>query len=100
MINALINGSLNFLIGVLNFILLPIDTLIDNYLPAVDVAFTYASDFLAFIGGFIPWIMSWISMPLWFLQLVFGYMVFRLMVFLGVSTLKTVLAWFQALKFW
>lgn len=98
MINAILSGMLSLVIDLVDVILLPIDTLINQFLPDLATAIHTVEQFFDYILSFIPWICSWINFPSWFVTFVIAYFTFKLTVPLGVHTVKVALAWYDKLK--
>ncbi len=98
MINAIIKGIFNLIISLVNTILLPIDTLISNYIPGFSDILDFFGDFITYILSFIPWILSWFNIPSFLITFVVAYYVFRVTVTLAIHTVKLALKWYDILK--
>lgn len=98
MINAFLTGIINLISDLVNVILLPIDILINNYLPNLSVVIDTVSDFFQWICGFIPYICSWLNLPSWFISFVITAFTFKLTVPLLVHTVKLGISWYDKLK--
>lgn len=98
----LITGFFEFffdlLIGLVNILFIPIDSLINNFMPTISSGIDYINQFFAYILQFIPWVMSWFNLPLPFLQLILSYYTFKLTVPLLVHTVKLAISWYEKIK--
>lgn len=95
MINTILGALLDLVIFLVNLLLLPIDLLINEYLPSVSVGIQYINDLFDYILQLIPYILSWFNIPPLFIQLVVSYWVFRLTLPYIVHTVKLALAWYN-----
>lgn len=98
LINAIINGVLSFVSGLLSLVLLPIDTLISQYLPDFSEVLANFGLFIDEILGIIPWVLSWFNIPFALLQLVLGWAISKILLLLGTHIFKLTLAWWRTLK--
>lgn len=98
MIKAIIMGIFKLILGLVNVLLIPIDTLIAQFLPSLDNALNSISEFFDYIGGFIPWVISYTGLSPLFLTIIIDIIVFILTVPLMVSAIKLALAWYNKLK--
>lgn len=98
MINAIINGILSFVSGLLTLVLSPIDALITQYLPDVSSVLSGVSSFFSEILGIIPWLLSWFNIPRELLTLALTWAIAKILLLLGTHTFKLVCAWWRTLK--
>lgn len=98
MIKAIINGIFKLIMGLVNLLLLPIDTLITNYMPSLSSALDYVNDFFDTIGNFVPFVISYFGFSELVLNSIILIMTFILTVPLLVHTVKLALAWYNKLK--
>lgn len=98
MINAILTGIFNLVIGLVNIILLPIETIISNYIPALDTAFSIVSLLFENLVNFIPWVISWTGLNPTIIGLIVSYFTFRLTVPFLVHTVKLAISWYDKLK--
>lgn len=98
MINAILKGIFRLVIALVNLLLTPIDTLINNAFPSISSVLNTIGDFFNQILGFIPWILSWFHLPSYFITFVVAYWVFKLSVPLVVHTVKLAIKWYDKIK--
>lgn len=98
MINAIINGVLSFVNGLLGLILAPVDTLISQFLPDFSQVLTDFGYFIDEILGIIPWVLSWFNIPMALLTLALVWAISKIGLLLGTHMLKVTLAWWRTLK--
>lgn len=98
MINAILTGVFNLVIGLVNVLLVPIDNLINSALPSVSDGINYVNGFITYILSIIPYICSWLNLPKLFIDLIIGYWTFKLTVPLAVHTVKLAIQWYDKLK--
>lgn len=98
MIKAIINGVFKLIMALVNVLLLPIDTLIETFLPDVAEIIDYVGTFFDFIGDFIPFVISYTGLNQLVLAGIYNIFVFTLTVPLMVHVVKLALAWYNKLK--
>lgn len=98
MIKAIIKGIFKLVLALVNLILLPIDTLISNYLPSVANAIDKVSGFFNWVTNLIPWGISWFGFSSTTISLFVAYVTFELTVPLLIHTVKLAIKWYNALK--
>lgn len=98
MINAILTGIFNLVIGLVNVILLPIETLISSYIPSLDNAFSMVAMLFENLVNFIPWVISWTGLNSTIIGLIVSYFTFKLTVPFIVHTIKLAIAWYDKLK--
>lgn len=98
MINAILTGIFNLIIGLVNIILLPIESIISNYIPALDNAFSIVATLFENLVNFVPWVISWTGLNSTIIGLIVSYFTFKLTVPFLVHTIKLAVAWYDKLK--
>ena len=98
MIKAIINGIFKLIMSLVNLLLLPIDTLIEQFLPDVAKIIDYVSSFFEYIGDFIPFVISYTGLNQFVLSSIVSIITFILTVPLMVHVIKLALAWYNKLK--
>ena len=98
MIKALISGIFKMIISLVSIILSPIDALIAQFLPGLDNALSYISNFFDYISNIVPWVVSYMGINELVLNGIIDISVFILTVPLMVHTIKLALAWYNKLK--
>lgn len=98
MIKAIINGIFKLIMMLVNLILLPIDLIIEQFLPDVADIIEYVGTFFDYIGEFIPFIISYTGIDRLLLVYIYQISVFILTVPLMVHTMKLAIAWYNKLK--
>lgn len=98
MIKAIISGVFKLIISLVSVILSPIDNLISQFLPGLDTALSYISNFFDYIGGIIPFVISYLGINELILNAFIDITVFILSVPLMVHTIKLAVAWYNKLK--
>lgn len=98
MIKSIIKGIFKLVLALVNLILLPIDTLITNYLPSVANALNVVSSFFNWAASLIPWAISWFGLSSITISLFVAYSTFELTVPLLTHTVKLALQWYDKLK--
>ncbi len=98
MIKAIISGVFKLIISLVSVILTPIDMLIEQFLPGLDTAFSYISNFFDYIGNIVPFVISYLGINEVVLNAIIDMFVFILTVPLMVHTIKLAIAWYNKLK--
>ena len=98
MINAIINGFFNIVIGLVTTLLTPIDNLINSVVPQFTDVLTLFANFLNYILGFIPWVLSWFHIPNFTLAFVIYYLIGKITISMTIHHIKLALAWWRTLK--
>lgn len=98
MVNALLNGIFNLVIGLVNTLLLPLDTLIQTTIPGFSQVLGYVENLITLLVGFIPWILSWFNFPIVVLTWVASFYIAKFTLTLFVHPIKLALAWWRTLK--
>jgi len=98
MVNAILNGFFNLVIGLVSTILAPIDSLINSAIPQFGNVLTNFANFLTYILGFIPWGLSWFHIPATTLTFVIYYLIAKITTSATIHIIKLALAWWRTLK--
>ncbi len=98
MINALLTGVFNVIIGLVSVILSPIDQVIQTALPDLASGISAIGKLFATIGTSIGWGISLIGISSECIALIVTYYVFKLTVPIAFSLIKSALAWYNKLK--
>lgn len=98
MINAILQGIINVITTLVNFIIAPIDNLIATALPSLDSAFVAIGDFLNLCVSSIGWVISLLGLNSNVISLIVIYYGFALSVPLVVYVIKLAVKWYNALK--
>lgn len=98
MINKLLMGVFKIIISLVNLLLTPIDTLISQFLPGLDNAFTMIGNLVQQLCNIIPWVMSWLGVSSVVISLLVSYLTFKMSVPIVVHTVKLAIKWYDKLK--
>lgn len=98
MIKAIINGIFKLIMSLVNLLLLPIDALIEQFLPNVSEALSYVGGFFDYIGDFIPFVISYTGLSPVVLNAIVSITTFILTVPIMVHAIKLALSWYNKLK--
>ncbi len=98
MINKLLIGIINLISGLVDTLLSPIDTLIQEHLPGLDSALNSFGAFFNLIGSGISWVLDAFAIPSELIALLVAYWAFKLTVPILFSALKSILQWYDKLK--
>lgn len=98
MIKAIINGIFNLVLGLVDIVLMPIDLIIQQFLPGVSDVISSIGAFFNYILGVIPFLCSWFHIPPYLILFLISYWTFRLTVPLLVHAIKNAVAWYNKLK--
>ncbi len=98
MIKAIISGIFKLVISLVNLLLLPIDTLIEKFLPSLADGLDKVSAFFTWVSGLIPWGISWFGFDDVVIGLFVAYTTFELTVPVLVHTTKLAITWYNKLK--
>lgn len=95
---GLVDGLLDFFIGVFRIITSPIQALISQYFPDLNNFAQQVGPFFNMFGtDWIPFIKDMTFIPQWTFQLVFGVMLFKIALILYANVVKLVLNWYSVL---
>lgn len=98
MINAILTGIFNLVIGLVDVILTPIDMAIEAALPSLDGAINGIGQLFSTIGTSIGWCISLTGISSECIALIVTYYVFKLTLPITFSLIKSALAWYDKLK--
>lgn len=93
----LITALSKFIGGLVAGLIGPIDQLIAQYLPNVNIVLGQINDFFDWLCNFVVWVCSWLPFTTTFYSFLATYFLFRLTLPLLVSTIKHVVQWWHAL---
>ena len=96
--NSLFNGILDFVIKIIQIVLIPIDSLISSSLPGFDNFLSNVTQFFTYCLGAIGWVIDSLFVPRDVISMVCVYLVFKLTISLSTYTIKFALKWYRALK--
>lgn len=98
MINAILTGIINLIVGLVSLILAPIDALILSALPDLSNALTAVGSFLNLISTSIGWVISLTGLSNETLSLIVAYFTFKLTAPMLFYIIKLALDWYEKLK--
>lgn len=98
MIKAIIKGIMSLIISLVQVLLLPIDALIEQFLPDLSTALNGIASFLNMCGTYVGWVIDLTGLSSETISLIILYFTFKLTVPLLVSTIKSAIKWYNALK--
>lgn len=98
MIQAILKGIINLIISLVQVVLLPIDVIIQTFLPDVSLFFNSVNTFLDLCVQSIGWVISALGLDASILSLLVLYYGFKLTVPLAISVVKLAIKWYNALK--
>lgn len=98
MINAILTGIMNMIMGLVSTLLSPIDSIISNFLPDLSNAISAIGSMFNLVGEYLGFAVSLTGLSSSALSLIVLYYTFKLTVPIMVSTMKTAIKWYNALK--
>ena len=98
MINALLTGIFNLIIGLVSVILAPIDLVITNLLPDLSSALDAVAQFFVVVSGGLGWAVSLTGLSSSAISLIGVYFVFKLTAPIAFYMIKLAISWFRSLK--
>lgn len=98
MINAILNGIMSLIMGLVEILLYPIDLLIETALPDLSNALGAIGSFLSLIGQGIGWAISVTGLSNEALSLIVLFFTFKLTAPILFSTIKLAIKWYDKLK--
>lgn len=98
MINALLQGIMNLIMGLVNIVLLPIDRLIETILPNLDSALNSIGNFFNLVSQGLGWAIGATGLSSETLSLIVLFFTFKLTAPILFSTIKLALKWYDKLK--
>lgn len=97
MINAVINGLLNFAVYMIGVIFTPIDTFIANNFPTISSGLTAINTLFSYILNFIGYCIDASGLSSVAIALIVGYFAFSILASFTMHIIKLILKWYQAL---
>lgn len=98
MINALIQGIINFLSHLITLILTPLDLLIRGLLPDLSGALTLVDNFITHIINYVPLAISYTGLTNNTLSIIISLITAIVVIPLTAHGVKLALQWYNALK--
>lgn len=98
MINAILQGIISLIIGLVSLILSPIDNLILSALPDLSNALTSVGNFLNIISSGVGWVISATGLSNETISLIVMYFTFKLTAPMLFYMIKLALSWYNKLK--
>lgn len=98
MINAILQGIMSLIIGLISVILAPIDLVIQSLLPDLSSALTAVGNFFNLVSTSIGWCISTLGLSNEALSLIVLYFTFKLTAPMAFYMIKLVLSWYNKLK--
>ena len=98
MINAILKGIINLIIGLVSVILAPIDSAILSLLPDLSNALTQIGLFFNLVSTGIGWVVSLTGLSNETLSLIVLYFTFKLTAPMSFYMIKLALSWYNRLK--
>ena len=93
----IVKAVLKLVMRLISLLLLPIDTLINQHLPALASALDSVSDFLTWLTTFAKWVLSWLPLGTQFYAFLIAVLVFRFTFPLLVEIVKLAIKWYHYL---
>lgn len=98
MINKILTGVFNIVIGLTNSILAPIDAVINIYLPDLSKGIDAVGDMFSIVNNGVAFALDMSGLSDTAITLIISYFVFVLTVPLTFSSIKLALKWYNSLK--
>lgn len=98
MINVFLKGFMSLIMGLVSLLLSPIDLLISQFLPDLSGAINGIGRLFAYVGNGLGFCVSLTGLSGETLSLIVLFYTFKLTVPLLVSTVKTAIRWYNAIK--
>lgn len=98
MINAILKGIFKLVTSLVTVLLAPIDSIISNALPSLQVGINAIGQFLTLATQSIGWVLSVFGLSTECLSLIVVYFTFKLTVPLAISTIKLAIRWYDKIK--
>lgn len=83
---------------VISVILAPIDAIISNVIPNFELINTHVLEFLNYFMNYFRFVMGWIHIPPIALDILVGYITFRVILFFGSLAYKITCRWMLVLS--
>lgn len=97
MIGTLLLGLLNFFQAILALVILPINNLLEQYVPEVSQAFGYITAFLYKCVELFGWAVGTVGISDWVISFVVTALIFKLTLPTVAFTIKYLLKWYRTL---
>ena len=91
-------GVINFIVGFISLLLVPIDNLILSLLPDLSNALTAIGSYLNIISQGLGWAISLSGLSSTTISLIITYYVFKLTAPISLYLIKLAVAWYNKLK--
>lgn len=98
MINAILTGIINLIVGLVEIVLYPFDALILSALPDLSNALTAIGGFISVITSGLGWVVSLTGLSSETLSLIVMYFTFKLTAPMLFYMIKLALSWYNKLK--
>ena len=98
LLNSFLQLILNFVINIVNIILLPIDLLINTFFPDFSNLITFISNALNVALNYIGWVIDSIGLDNITLVFLIDYLIFKLTIPLQAYVVKLAVKWYNNLK--
>lgn len=97
MIGKLLNGVFKLVISLVTTLLAPIDTLIENSIPALSDGLNAVNSVIDFVVNSIGYVIDASGLTDVAILLIVGYWTFAITATLTISVIKLAIKWYQAL---
>lgn len=98
MISTLGDIVLNFVVSIINLLLMPIDLLISQFLPSIENLFNYLNSFISLLINNIAWAVDSLCLPNAIIIIITDYLIFRLTFPYLLWFIKLAIKWYNNLK--
>lgn len=98
LITLIYTGVFTLLNAIISIILTPLDLLLQSIIPNYSSMGTYISQFFSYFEDLFLFVLSWLNIPPIAIDLILGYIGFRVALFFGTMSLKLFIRWYNALK--
>lgn len=98
MINAILTGIINLIMGLVNVLLSPIDAIIKQFMPDFSSFVSTIVGMFDYVNNGLGFTVSMLGLTPTILSAIIGYYTFKLTVPLMISAIKQVIKWYKAMK--
>ncbi len=98
MINKILTGIMNLIIGLVSSLLTPIDLAIETFLPDLSNAFNLIGGFFNYVNMGLGWVVNSSCLSSEALSLIVLYFTFKLTAPMSFYLIKLALSWYDRLK--
>lgn len=84
--------------AILSVILSPLDLLLESVIPIYSSMSTYVANFFNYFEDIFYFVIGWLNIPPVAIDLILGYIAFRVAIFFGTMAFKLFVRWYNALK--